>query len=129
MVHIGCVAQGAMNVPQPSRIGHAVGRRSDQRMAASHLCPDLDQLCCLRGAGRLGRDPETLDRAPQESNIPDRLGCRGEEEPPRLGRKQFEAQQESALNTAGDRHRGKQAETARKLRRSPPSRQLSGPGE
>ena len=101
-----------------------VDRRADQGMPEAHPGPELEQLRCLRRAGRVGADAELLGRAPEERDVTGRLGCRDEEQLPRVGRKRLEAAPEAPLDPPRQWATVRQPEPSRQFGRRQATRQL-----
>ena len=119
---IGRLGQRAVHLLALGHGRRPVHRRAHQRMAEAHAGAERDQLRHLGRRRRLGRDPEPLGRAPEQGHVADRLGRRGQQEPPRVGRERLEAAPEAPLDPPRQRVAGRAARTL------PPARQASGRG-
>ena len=62
------------------RRGGAIDRRAHEWVPESDTRADVDQARSLGWPDRVGSDPESLDRAPQQRHVSDRLGGRSEQE-------------------------------------------------
>ena len=119
---VGRLGQRAMHLLAFGHGRRPVRRRAHQRMAEAHPGAERDQLRRLGRRDGVGPDPEPLGRAPQQRDVADRLGRRGEQQPLGLGRERFEAPQEALLDAAGQRPERREG------RIRPPARRASGRG-
>ena len=92
--------------------GTPLGQPSSNRPSAS-----------TASRSRLG-DSELPGRPPHERRVADWIGRRHEQQASRIARKPGQPPREALLDARGQRHRRRQAEPARELRRRQPARQL-----
>ena len=112
---VGRLRQRAMHLLAFGHGCRPVDRRAHEWMAKAHPGPERDQLCRLGRRDGVGPDPESLGRPPQQCDVADRLGRRGEQQPLGPRRERFEAPEEALLDLAGQRPRVGKAEAARQL--------------
>ena len=121
---IGGLGQGAMHLLAFLERGRPVGRRPDQGMPEQHPGADLQQA----GLGRRGRrrspDPQPLGGLPHQHRIPHWVGRRDQQQRTGLFREALEPPPEARLDPACERHRVREGEPARQLRRRQPPGQL-----
>ncbi|MCW2909339.1 MAG: hypothetical protein JWL68_4128 [Actinomycetia bacterium] len=93
-------------------------------MTEGHACADFHQPVGLGGIHRLGLDPESAGRPPQQRGIAGRFCRREQQQLLGLHRKRRQPPPEDVLDTAGKGPRAREAEPAGQLRRSHPAGQL-----
>ena len=93
-------------------------------MAKPHSGAELEQagLGCRRGG--VGPDREPLGGSPHEQRVADGIGRRELQQAPGRDRKRVEPSPEALLDPARERHRAREREPARQLRRRESTRQL-----
>ena len=121
---VGRVGERPVHVTAVPRVRRAVDGRAHERMREPNAQAELDQSGGLGRPAGLAADPETLGGAPQQAQIAQRLGCRRQEEKPRVGRKHLDPLQEGVLDAARQGARVGEPVSARELRRRQPARQL-----
>ena len=92
-----------MRPPPLIRGSHAVGGGADKRVAEPDPSAELTQPGLDRGRRRLSGDAAQLGGPPHEDGIPERVGCRDEQQPPRLVRQHPDPSPEILIEPGGHR--------------------------
>ena len=79
-IGIGGLGQRAVDALALLRRCRSLDRRADKRMTEAHLSPEIDQSRAGERRGRVRPDAQLRGRPPHQHRIPDRLGCRDEEQ-------------------------------------------------
>jgi hypothetical protein len=123
-VGIGCLRQRAVDLAALLEPGRAVDGRANEGVTEDHARRERQQVFRLDGLCRRLRDPQPFRRPPDERRISDRIGCRHEQQAPRVMRELRQPSREALLDARRQGHRHGQAEASRELGRRQPARQL-----
>ena len=123
-VRIGRLRQHPVRALAILRGCRLVDRRAHERMAKPHPRADLEQTRLGRRRRGLGSEPEPLCGPPQHRRVADGLGRRDQQQLLRLRREHLEAPAEALLDMTCQGSRGWMCESARRLIRCQPQRQL-----
>ena len=121
---IGDLCERAVHVLSFLERRRPVGRRAHQRMTEPHAGTELDQASLDRGRCSLSPDSQALGGAPYERGVADRIRRGEPQEAPRLAGQGVEPSPEALLDSPRERHRAREPEAARQLRRRHAPRQL-----
>src|SRR5262245_46353055 len=108
--------QCAMYSPLISQWRRPVSSSAYEGMTETHPGTELDQPRSLGRERGIGGDPKPLGCTPQQGGVPDRFGCRGQEQLLRLGRKRPKLPVEALFDAVCERQRVGKTEPAGQLR-------------
>jgi hypothetical protein len=123
-IRVGGFREGAVDLAPLFQTSRSVHRRANEWMPEHQSGRQRQPLLRLKGLRSGLGDPEPLGRSPYERRISHGVGRSQEQQAPSVVWKPRQPSRVALLDAGGQGHRGRQAKSARELRRAQPARQL-----